>query len=499
VTVSVIDADPKKALDRSRQALDKAFEHAGNTASTSDGTPSYLQSLTRLAAVIASQPPVPPVPSVAPAPSRPDAGRAKLEVERARLSAELSRGASTSRASSDNPFDDGSAPRRNTGALRRRIDEIDRLLAAAPASSEPKPRAVVGAEVASLVRALPSAAPKAEPPPPAVADRDVMVTRLAPDRTWLLALGIFAAFGAALLPVGRPRAAANRRSTPSSRSRAVSSAPPPASLPRPPASDRPPRSAPSPAFLPRPPASDRPPRSAPPAVARVPSDRPAALSVRPSSDRPAPSRDESPVMAYPVVWRGASPASLAPHVALRDKVRAAAASECFVVAVSGPVTALQTKPALAAALAAAVAENPESRVLLVEADLQRPRSCEALGVELVPAADLVLQLEARVAGNSERHIYVLKCSPSLHVLPARSGSPTLILSTHFESLLSALRPFYDVIVLNAPSLEDTVACRAVSDVVDGVVVVGRPTGTAKMAQHPFSAKPWHVDVRPAPL
>jgi succinoglycan biosynthesis transport protein ExoP len=204
-------------------------------------------------------------------------------------------------------------------------------------------------------------------------------------------------------------------------------------------------------------------------------------------------------MAYPVLWRGASPASLAPHVALRDKVRAAAASECFVVAVSGPVTALQTKPALAAALAAAVAENPESRVLLVEADLQRPRACDALGVELVPAADLVLQLEARVAGNSERHIYVLKCSPSLHVLPARSGSPTLILSTHFESLLSALRPFYDVIVLNAPSLEDTVACRAVSDVVDGVVVVGRPTGTAKMAQHPFSAKPWHVDVRPAPL
>jgi Mrp family chromosome partitioning ATPase len=137
-------------------------------------------------------------------------------------------------------------------------------------------------------------------------------------------------------------------------------------------------------------------------------------------------------------------------------------------------------------------------VLLVEADLQRPHVCEALGIALVSAADLVSQLEARVGGSAERQIYVLKCSPSLHVLPARAGSPTLILSTHFESCLSALRPFYDVIVLNAPSLEDTVACRAVSDVVDGVVIVGRPTGTGASAEHPFATKTWRVNVSEPP-
>lgn len=113
---------------------------------------------------------------------------------------------------------------------------------------------------------------------------------------------------------------------------------------------------------------------------------------------------------------------------------------------------------------------------------------------MIPAADLVSQLETRIAGTSDRHIYVLKCSPSLHVLPARAESPTLILSTHFESCLAALRPFYDVIVLHAPTLEDTVACRAVSDVVDGVIFVGRPSGEAG-AEHPFLSKSWSVDVR----
>jgi Mrp family chromosome partitioning ATPase len=169
--------------------------------------------------------------------------------------------------------------------------------------------------------------------------------------------------------------------------------------------------------------------------------------------------------------------------------------ECFVVAVSAPGSATETKPAVAAGLAAALAEDPESRVLLVEADLQRPRTCEALGIAMIPAADLVTQLESRVAGTTDRHIYVLKCSPSLHVLPARAESPTLVLSTHFESCLSALRPFYDVIVVHAPPLDDTVSCRAVGDVVDGVVFVGRPPSSPHASvEHPLARKGWSVDV-----
>lgn len=203
-------------------------------------------------------------------------------------------------------------------------------------------------------------------------------------------------------------------------------------------------------------------------------------------------------MAYPVAWRGASAADLARYAPLRNEVRSRATRECFVVAVSGSSTASEMKPAVAAGLSAALAEAPDSRVLLVEADLQRPRVCEVLGVAMIPAADFVSQLEARIAGSSDRHIYVLKCSPSLHVLPARAESPTLILSTHFESCLSALRPFYDVIVLDAPALEDIVACRAVNDVVDGVALVGRPPGAERAPlEHPFFEKSWIADVPPS--
>jgi Mrp family chromosome partitioning ATPase len=55
-------------------------------------------------------------------------------------------------------------------------------------------------------------------------------------------------------------------------------------------------------------------------------------------------------------------------------------------------------------------------------------------------------------------------------------APELVLSTHFEDCVVALRPFYDVIILRAPPVSDPVACRAVADVVDGVVVLVSAAG-----------------------
>ena len=126
---------------------------------------------------------------------------------------------------------------------------------------------------------------------------------------------------------------------------------------------------------------------------------------------------------------------------------------------------------VAAALAAAFASDPTARVLTVEADLGAPALGRALGLDVMPTTDFGKQLGARVEGAADGHWYVLNCSPALHVLAAKEVAPELVLSTHFEDCVAALRPFYDVSILRAPAVTETVACRAVSDVVDGVVVL----------------------------
>jgi Mrp family chromosome partitioning ATPase len=477
VTVHAVDQDSGRAIEQGRRALERALARSAGTAKTgsSDSGQDHFQSLLRVADAIIAQPSA--TPETAPGPRRSAVERAKLEAERSQLQAQLRGALASRRTDSDNPFDDTAAPLpspSNHAVLRRRIAEIDGLLAAVGSTGGVTSAPVVPAELAALARAVPGAAPKATPAASDAGDTLVVAAKIVPDPLQVLMLGLFAGLGAALLPTRRRRADQQlpselragplTRSTPPSR---------PQLEPRRWPSDAPP----PPSGQPR---SRSSPSSAPPAA---PSEPPVATG-----------RDESPVMAYPIAWRPPSSGELAQYRNLRDQVKDRATTGCVVVAVSATATASERKPALAAALAAALAEDPESRVLLVEADLQHPGVCGALGIAMIPAADLVMQLEARVAGSAERHWYVLKCSPSLHVLPSRAEGRTLILSTHFEACLTSLRPFYDVIVLNAPSLSDTIACRAVNDVVDGVVVARRPEDPVSGAVTPFSSQEWFVHV-----
>jgi Mrp family chromosome partitioning ATPase len=127
-------------------------------------------------------------------------------------------------------------------------------------------------------------------------------------------------------------------------------------------------------------------------------------------------------------------------------------------------------------------------VLVVEADLRHPALHRALGIAVLPAADFATQLQTRVEGGEDDHWYVLKCSPSLHVLISSVTAPELVLSTHFEDCLGALRPFYDVVIVCAPALSDVVGCRAVSDVVEGVVLAGKLDAPLPGAESPFFQK-----------
>jgi MinD-like ATPase involved in chromosome partitioning or flagellar assembly len=176
-------------------------------------------------------------------------------------------------------------------------------------------------------------------------------------------------------------------------------------------------------------------------------------------------------MAYPVPWRADSVPGRDRFTELRKAFLGEAARDCFVVGISSTAAASDSRAEVTAALAAGFAGDPTARVLAVEADLKAPALGRALGLDVLPVTDFSKQLGARVEGSADGHWYVLKCSPALHVLAAKEAAPELVLSTHFEDCVAALRPFYDVILLRAPAASDAVGCRAVSDVVDGVLVL----------------------------
>ena len=65
---------------------------------------------------------------------------------------------------------------------------------------------------------------------------------------------------------------------------------------------------------------------------------------------------------------------------------------------------------------------------------------------------------------------MVECAPTLHVLAqARALPRSAIDSDGFVSCLTALRSFYDLIVIDGPLLDDAIGCSAVRDVVDSVV------------------------------
>lgn len=484
-SVSAWDDDASRARAARDAALARVAAHAvqAGSAPTPPATGSATP-LDRFAEFVALHPELPETLARPPAPSRgtsPETDRIRLERERDRVQADIAaiaRGAVPVAAppsdDSDNPFGDASrgAPPSDR-RLRLRLAEIDTSLAAlakVPASAAaPNLRG----ELAALLAAVP-VPPALEPPPPLVPSVSQLrgaVVRREPDRRALLLFGFFAALAAALLPT--PRRA--RRSddvlddiVPGA-SRGLSPAPVPTfeadeiGPEAPPARPVASTAAPSMSYGPRTPAVPAPTSDPPPAY-----DDPIVASARPRS---APPTGESPVMAYPVAWRAEVVPGRDRFSELRKAFLGEAARDCFVVGISATASASGSRAEVAAALAAGFAGDPTARVLAVEADLAAPALGRALGLDVLPMTDFAKQLGARVEGSADGHWYVLKCSPALHVLAAKAVAPELVLSTHFEDCMAALRPFYDVIILRAPAAPDAVGCRAVADVVDGVVVL----------------------------
>jgi len=142
-----------------------------------------------------------------------------------------------------------------------------------------------------------------------------------------------------------------------------------------------------------------------------------------------------------------------------------------VIAVSSPESA-DGKTTTAINLAGALAQAPEARVLLVDADLRRSSMGDLLGLGDIGGRGLV---DAILAPGLALQDVVRRCPPfNLSVLPAgrRPASPyELLKSSHLGEILEEARQRYDYVVLDTPPLVPFPDCRVIGKWVDGFLMV----------------------------
>ncbi len=211
-----------------------------------------------------------------------------------------------------------------------------------------------------------------------------------------------------------------------------------------------------------------------PGVIVSPANEPAARTPTPLLPPPAAKPSDLVVTPHPVRVEWRPDASLAPltHKRLYPEIVSLAVDACFVVAVSGATGNAAEQARIACEIALGLAELGTPRVLLVEGNFHFPHVHKLMNVSVPITAGFSQQLQSRIQDAAARHWHVTQCSPTLHVLAEGvMRSPGLLLSRQFEEALRALRGGYDILVISAPAALSEPEGRALSDVVDGVVIV----------------------------
>jgi capsular exopolysaccharide synthesis family protein len=148
-----------------------------------------------------------------------------------------------------------------------------------------------------------------------------------------------------------------------------------------------------------------------------------------------------------------------------------ASSGLAVVAISSPSVG-DGKTTTAINLAGALAQAPENRVLLLEADLRRPSIREKLGLQVSPSPGLVGGLLDRAV--TLRSAVRRRPPFNLDVLPAGDNPATpyeLLRSPRLTELMKEARSYYNYVIIDTPPLVGVPDCRVLASVVDGFVIV----------------------------
>jgi capsular exopolysaccharide synthesis family protein len=115
------------------------------------------------------------------------------------------------------------------------------------------------------------------------------------------------------------------------------------------------------------------------------------------------------------------------------------------------------------------------RVLLIDADLRRPKLAEYLGVEGA------VGLTNLLAGQAKPDDVVQPWGPNLWVLPSGFIPPNpseLLASRHMADLLRMFRERFDMVIIDSPPLLPVTDAAVLSTCADGAVMVARAAKTS---------------------
>lgn len=213
------------------------------------------------------------------------------------------------------------------------------------------------------------------------------------------------------------------------------------------------------------PALPRPPADSPSRTVRE-RPRPAPLQVPPPVEVPEGVDDHLVSLVAPSGYEAEQYRSLRYTIEQRRK-----ATGLTVIAVSSPGMG-DGKTTTAINLAGSLAQAPEVRVLVVEADLRRPSIGRLLGFHDTPGRGLV---DAILDDRLDLAAITRARPPfNLHFILAGQTPPSpyeILKSPRLGLLLDQARQQYDYILLDTPPIVHTQDCRVVMRWVDGILVV----------------------------
>jgi len=117
------------------------------------------------------------------------------------------------------------------------------------------------------------------------------------------------------------------------------------------------------------------------------------------------------------------------------------------------------------------------RVVLVDADMRKPRVHSVFGLGNVPG------LSSFLTGSSNLKEVIHECAvPNLYVLPCGIVPPNpgeLILSSRFDQLLQVLHQYFDYVVIDSPPLTNVSDARILAAKTDATILVVKAFSTSR--------------------
>jgi capsular exopolysaccharide synthesis family protein len=118
-----------------------------------------------------------------------------------------------------------------------------------------------------------------------------------------------------------------------------------------------------------------------------------------------------------------------------------------------------------------------SRVLMIDADMRKPRLGAIFNLKMKPGLSNFL-----TGSDPLKSVIHASAVPNLYVMPCGAIPPNpseLLMSTRFRHMMKTLQGYFDYVIIDSPPLNNVSDGRILAALVDGVVFVTKASMTAR--------------------